>query len=42
VTETFDLSTARFPPALRIMGYPKAHQKNVAASVAHVAAHFAT
>jgi uncharacterized protein YndB with AHSA1/START domain len=41
VTETFDMSTARFPPALRLMGYPKGHQKNVAASVANVAEHFA-
>jgi uncharacterized protein YndB with AHSA1/START domain len=40
VTETFDLSTARFPPALRLMGYPKGHAKNVAASVRNVAAHF--
>ncbi len=42
VTETFDLSTARFPPALRLMGYPKGHAKNVAASVRNVAAHFET
>ena len=41
VTETFDMSTAKFPPALRLMGYPKAHEKNVAASVANVVAHFA-
>lgn len=40
VTETFDLSPAVFPPALRIAGYPKGHQKNVAASVRNVAAHF--
>jgi hypothetical protein len=41
VTETFDLSTARFPPALKLMGYPRGHEKNVAKSVANVAAHFA-
>lgn len=41
VTETFDLSTARFSPALRLMGYPKGHEDNVASSVANVAAHFA-
>jgi hypothetical protein len=40
VTETFDMSTAAFPPALRIMGYPKGHRENVAASVRNVAAHF--
>lgn len=40
VTETFDLSTARIPPFLRAMGLPKGHEKNVAASVANVAAHF--
>lgn len=41
VTETFDMSTAKFPPALRLMGYPKRHRRNVANSVANVAAHFA-
>ncbi|HEY5154221.1 MAG TPA: SRPBCC family protein [Acidimicrobiales bacterium] len=25
VTETFDWSTARFPPAIELMGYPKKH-----------------
>lgn len=40
-TETFDLSTARFPPALRLVGYPKGHEKNVAASVANLVSHFA-
>ncbi len=40
VTETFDLSTARMPAVLRLMGYPKGHEKNVAASVANVVAHF--
>jgi len=42
VTETFDLSTAIFPPALRLVGYPKRHTANVAQSVANVVAHFAT
>lgn len=41
VTETYDQSTARFPPALKLMGYPKRHRRNVARSVANVAAHFA-
>ena len=41
VTETFDLSTAKFPPALRLIGYPKRHRDNVAGSVANLAAHFA-
>lgn len=42
VTETFDLSTARFPPALKLMGYPRGHEKNVSVSVANVVAHFAS
>ena len=41
VTETFDLSTAKFPPALRLVGYPKRHRDNVAGSVANLIAHFA-
>lgn len=41
VTETFDMSTAAFPPALRIVGYPKRHLPNVAQSVANVRDHFA-
>jgi hypothetical protein len=41
VTETFDMSTAVFPPALRLFGFPKRHEPNVARSVANVAAHFA-
>ncbi len=41
VTETFDMSTAKLPPALRLMGYPQGHEKNVSTSVANVAAHFA-
>lgn len=41
VTETFDLSTALFPPGLRLAGFPKRHERNVARSVANVAAHFA-
>lgn len=40
VTETFDLSTALVPPALRLIGFPKRHHDNVAESVANVAAHF--
>lgn len=42
LTETFDLSTARVPPALRLMGYPKGHRANVARSVANVATHFSS
>lgn len=41
LTETFDLSTAVFPPALRFMGYPKRHLLNVARSVANVRDHLA-
>lgn len=41
VTETFDMSTSPIKPALRLMGYPKGHQKNVEKSVANVAKHFA-
>jgi len=41
VTLTYDQSTAKFPPALRLVGYPGRHKKNVEASVANVAAHFA-
>lgn len=41
VTETFDMSTAVFPPALRLLGYPKRHLPNVARSVANVRDHFA-
>jgi uncharacterized protein YndB with AHSA1/START domain len=33
VTETFDMSTAKFPPALRLFGYPERHRKNVVDSV---------
>ncbi len=40
VTETFDLSTAKFPPALRLMGYPRGHVANVARSVANLRARF--
>lgn len=42
VTETFDLSTARFPPALRLAGFPGRHRANVARSVANVRDHFAS
>lgn len=41
VAETFDVTTARFPAALRVMGYPQRHRDNVAASVANLIAHFA-
>lgn len=41
ITETFDMSTALFPPALRLAGYPKRHEPNVAESVANVREHFA-
>jgi len=41
VTETFDLSTAAAPPALRIFGYPGRHLSNVAESVERVRVHFA-
>lgn len=40
VMETFDMTTSRFPPALRVMGYPRRHRDNVAASVANLIAHF--
>lgn len=36
VTETFDLSTSPVGPALRLLGFPKRHQNNVAQSVANV------
>jgi hypothetical protein len=42
VTETFDMSTAKFPPGLRLAGYPKRHEPNVAGSVANVRDHFAS
>jgi carbon monoxide dehydrogenase subunit G len=43
VTETFDLSTAVFPykQGLRVVGYPRRHERNVARSVVNLAAHFA-
>jgi hypothetical protein len=41
VTETFDLATAKVSAPLRLMGYPKGHEANVANSVANVRAHFA-
>jgi uncharacterized protein YndB with AHSA1/START domain len=40
VTETFDMSTARVPPMLRLMGYPKGHRDNVTKSVDHLVAKF--
>ena len=42
VTETFDLSTARLPIALRLIGLPKGHENNVRKSVANVIRHFVT
>lgn len=41
VTETFDMSTSPIKPALRLLGYPAGHKKNVENSVANVAKHFA-
>ena len=41
MTLTYDQSTAKFPPLLRLFGYPERHRKNVEQSVANVAAHFA-
>lgn len=41
LTETFDQSTSRFPPALRLLGYPQRHEDNVVRSVLNVARHFA-
>lgn len=41
VTETFDMATAKFPPALRLVGYPKRHEDNVAGSLANLIASFA-
>jgi hypothetical protein len=41
VTETFDMSTSRFPPVLRLAGYPRRHEKNVTTSVCNVISHFA-
>lgn len=41
LTETFDLSTARVPPVLRLAGFPGRHRANVARSVANVRDHFA-
>jgi uncharacterized protein YndB with AHSA1/START domain len=41
VTETFDMSTSRYPVILRMVGYPKRHEANVAKSLANVVAHFA-
>lgn len=40
VTETYDQSTAKLPPALRLVGYPGRHQANVVRSVANVREHF--
>ena len=40
VTETFDMTTSKMPPALRLMGYPKGHRDNVAKSVDHLVTKF--
>jgi uncharacterized protein YndB with AHSA1/START domain len=40
VTLTYDQSTARFAPMLRMLGYPERHRDNVEKSVANVAARF--
>lgn len=40
LSETFDQSTSRASWLLRRAGYPQRHLRNVAASVANVAAHF--
>jgi hypothetical protein len=42
ITLTYDQTTARFPPLLRMLGYPERHRDNVEQSVANVAAHFAS
>jgi hypothetical protein len=42
VTETFDMSTSRAPLVLRLIGYPKRHERNLAASLRNVATHFAS
>ena len=36
VSETFDLSTAKLPWALRLVGYPGRHRDNVVTSVANL------
>jgi hypothetical protein len=41
VTETFDMSTSRASPVLRLVGYPKRHRDNVEGSVTNLIAHFA-
>ncbi len=41
VTETFDMTSSPLKAGLKLLGYPKGHQKNVEQSVANVAAHFA-
>lgn len=37
VTETFDLSTSRVAPPLRLLGFPRRHHDNVSRSVANLA-----
>jgi hypothetical protein len=38
VTESFDWSTAVFPKGIELMGYPKQHEKNIAATLERLAA----
>ena len=38
VTESFDWSTARIPKAIELVGYPKAHLKNITETLARLAA----
>ncbi|MFZ8998388.1 MAG: SRPBCC family protein [Ilumatobacteraceae bacterium] len=40
VTETFDWSTARSPKFIELMGYPKKHPANIAATLDRLAALF--
>ncbi|MET0143214.1 MAG: SRPBCC family protein [Ilumatobacteraceae bacterium] len=36
VSETFDLSTSRFPAGLRVIGYPARHRTNITTSLANL------
>jgi hypothetical protein len=38
VTESFDWSTARIPKAIELVGYPKAHLKNITTTLERLAA----
>ena len=42
VTETFDWSTARFPPAIELMGYPKKHPAAMAKTLERLDAYVTT